>query len=154
MIRGVFQRKNPGGESTVTRDRKRLKRTLFGWGPTVLWAGVLFLLSAWEDPSGFGLLELPDEVLHIAMYAVLGSALWWARHHCHPGASVRWFIAGGWSYGISDEWHQSFVAGRDAAVGDVISDWIGVVLGLGVWMIIERNLRHPVGRFEPIDNTE
>ncbi len=139
---GTIQRNGPGGENTVTRDRKRLRRTVFGWGPAVLWAGVLFLLSAWDDPSGLPEVEHLDKVLHIAIYTVLGAALWWARHHRHPEAGALWFGALGFLYGVSDEWHQTFVAGRDAAFGDVIADGIGVLLGLGALMIIERRSSH------------
>lgn len=125
-----------------------MKRTVFGWGPVVLWAGVLFLLSEWEDPgsSVLGLLELPDEILHIVIYMVLGAALWWARHHRHPGVSALWFGALGWAYGMGDEWHQSFVVGRDSTFGDVVSDWIGVLLGLGALMIMERRSRQRMER--------
>jgi len=35
----------------------------------------------------------------------------------------------GTSYGLSDEWHQSFVPGRVASGGDIIADAIGVSLG-------------------------
>ncbi len=31
-------------------------------------------------------------------------------------------------YGLSDEWHQSFVPGRDASLGDWLADTIGAVL--------------------------
>jgi len=32
-------------------------------------------------------------------------------------------------YGISDEFHQSFVQGRDASIGDVAADSFGAILG-------------------------
>jgi VanZ family protein len=33
------------------------------------------------------------------------------------------------AYGVSDEWHQSFTAGRDSDVFDWVADVIGAVLG-------------------------
>jgi VanZ family protein len=33
------------------------------------------------------------------------------------------------AYGVSDEYHQSFVPGRDASVRDVGSDFAGAALG-------------------------
>jgi len=143
-----------GDQSAVTRARKRLRRTVFGWGPAALWAAVLFLLSAWEEPSGIGLLDLPDEVLHIGIYSVFGMTLWWARHYRHPTATPAWFWGSGWVYGISDEWHQTFVAGRDAAFGDVVSDWIGVLLGFGAMVLVERKLRRMAKRREPTSDKE
>jgi VanZ family protein len=32
-------------------------------------------------------------------------------------------------YGVSDEWHQSFVAGRCSEVADVVADFAGSVIG-------------------------
>jgi VanZ family protein len=36
----------------------------------------------------------------------------------------------GAGYGALDEWHQSFVPGRDANLGDWMADVVGVMLGL------------------------
>ncbi|MCU0242053.1 MAG: VanZ family protein, partial [Vicinamibacteria bacterium] len=36
-------------------------------------------------------------------------------------------------YGVSDEWHQSFVPGRDATVGDVMKDALGSLCALILW---------------------
>ena len=46
-------------------------------------------------------------------------------------------------YAVSDEWHQSFVPGRDALVADWIIDSIGAAAGLGIaaslrWMRAKR----------------
>jgi len=118
-----------------------LRRTVFGWGPAALWAGVLFLLSAWEDPSGISVLELPDELLHLGLYTVLGAALWWARDFRHPGTAPWPFWGLGWVYAASDEWHQSFVPGRTPQPGDWVADAVGVVLGFGVALWIATTLR-------------
>ncbi len=37
-------------------------------------------------------------------------------------------------YGVSDEWHQSFVAGRNADVADVVADLAGSVIGSGCFL--------------------
>jgi len=129
-----------GSRSTVQRERQRLRRTVFGWGPAAVWAGVLFLLSSWENPGGIGLLELPDELLHLGVYSILGAALWWAYENGHPRMSPAKFWAIGWLYAASDEWHQSFVPGRTPALGDWIADAIGVVLGFGAALWLRRVL--------------
>lgn len=33
-------------------------------------------------------------------------------------------------YGVSDEWHQSFVAGRDSSHEDWVADTIGAIVGV------------------------
>ncbi len=101
---------------------------MIGWGPAVVWAAVLFFMSAAEDP-GLGVGTIPDKPAHVAAYAVLGLGLAWARERAHPEAAHSVFLVLGFAYGLSDEWHQSFVTGREAAVGDWISDVVGVVVG-------------------------
>jgi VanZ family protein len=52
-------------------------------------------------------------------------------------------LAGAWTiailYGVTDEWHQSFVPGRVADPRDLLADGVGAALGLAVvraWSII------------------
>ena len=35
-------------------------------------------------------------------------------------------------FGVSDEWHQSFVLGRHSTISDLIVDTIGSALGVGI----------------------
>jgi VanZ family protein len=118
-----------------------LSRTLtswgVSWGPAVLWAAVLFFLSATPDFPGGGLLRrIPggDKLVHLALYAVLGVALAWGRRrHWRSAPPSLWvhaaLILAGALYGVSDEWHQSFVPGRDASALDWLADLCGVTLG-------------------------
>jgi VanZ family protein len=39
------------------------------------------------------------------------------------------FVGIGVLYGVSDEWHQSFVAGRNPSAADLAADVAGIVLG-------------------------
>ena len=41
-------------------------------------------------------------------------------------------------YGISDEFHQSFVPSRDASVLDVLADLAGALLGILAVVVFER----------------
>jgi len=60
------------------------------------------------------------------------------------GAPLSWWRAAGavaitTAYGCSDEWHQSFVPGRDADLRDVWADAVGAVAGAAAcwaWGII------------------
>lgn len=40
-------------------------------------------------------------------------------------------------YGASDEFHQLFISGRSASVGDVMIDTVGAVLGAAAWARIK-----------------
>jgi len=98
------------------------------WGPATLWLAVLFILSHQPNDTVPTWWSVPDAVAHVALYAVLGAALAWGRHITgRPG----WPPLGafGIAWAISDEWHQSFVPGRDPSAGDVLADVVGLLIG-------------------------
>ncbi|MDX8412805.1 MAG: VanZ family protein [Mariprofundales bacterium] len=71
-----------------------------------------------------------DKWVHGCAYAVMGWLAWhtW-RHHC-PAQTAIYLAALFCSlYGISDEWHQSFIPGRDADPFDWLADTIGGCAG-------------------------
>ncbi len=101
--------------------------TLLGWGPAALWAAVLFLLS--ELPgTGVSLPADTDKLVHGGLYLILGLSLAWGK--ARTGSGVLVVVLMGVGYGALDEWHQSFVPGRDVSVGDWAADSIGAMLGL------------------------
>ena len=122
-------------------------RLLFIWGPVVLQMALIFLASSTSDPD-----PLPgrflDKVAHLAVYAVLGALL--ARALAGgPVCALNWRHAAvavvlSTIYGISDEWHQSFVSGRTPDAMDVVADGFGALAGafcllvLGRWLAAAR----------------
>jgi VanZ family protein len=38
-----------------------------------------------------------------------------------------------WLFALSDEFHQSFVPGREADWSDVMVDWVGATIGASLW---------------------
>ena len=99
------------------------------WGPVVLWAGFIFALSSVPDlGTGLGGWDLLlRKLAHAAEYAVLGALL--VRALRRPGVAV----ALGVLYAVTDEVHQSFVAGRLGSPIDVAIDAVGVVCGVLLW---------------------
>jgi VanZ family protein len=105
-------------------------QALKAWGPAAIWAAVLFLLSE-KQPGTSDLWDLvPDKVVHLGLYGVLGATLAWGRHRTRRPLSFFLLALAGIVYGASDEWHQSFVPGRTPSAGDILADSVGVVLGL------------------------
>ncbi len=110
---------------------------------TVLaWMGLIFALSSRSKlprPPGLG----PDLVGiagHFTVYAVLAALLWWALP---ARTSEQWqrfalALAVSVAYGMSDEWHQSFVPGRDPALFDLGVDALGAVTILVVLRLLRR----------------
>ena len=106
-------------------------RSLWNWGPAVIWMAVTFVLSHQsqvEIPFG-----APDYIGHGVSYAVLGALLMRAL----AGGTLRGMGAGlilpavliAAVYGVSDEFHQSFIPGRMASVADFVADTIGALVG-------------------------
>lgn len=75
---------------------------------------------------------------HVGMFGLLALTVWWAL-----GMNSRllnrerdWYAIGiATAYGVLDEFHQSFVPGRDTSALDVLADFIGATLAV---MIIPR----------------
>ena len=70
-------------------------------------------------PSGF------DKLFHFAEYGILGLLL--GRGLGRRRLWISFLVAGTW--GIVDEWHQSWVALRDASPWDAAADAAGALAG-------------------------
>jgi VanZ family protein len=115
-------------------------RYLYYWLPVLLWMGLIFVMS-----SRSNLPSLPNKTVdftikkagHLTEYGVLAFLLWRAiaRDRSSPapvsfgGAFIISVL-----YAASDEFHQTFVLGREGRLTDIGFDALGVLLALGlVW---------------------
>ena len=131
------------------------------WLPVLLWAAFIFLMSTeagstrrtsriigpilrWFYP------QVRDETIarvqfvarktaHFCEYAWLAILLWRARRQAAWNDPRPWRWSEAWFalglaalFAVSDEWHQSFVPGRDAKPLDVLLDTAGALGGLGM----------------------
>jgi VanZ family protein len=101
------------------------------WGPVVLYMGLIFWSSSRERPDVLS--ATPDYLLHGLAYA--GLAVLSVRavaKRLFSGLKAA-HVAGGIAiavlYGMSDEWHQLHVPGRDGSLADVFADFVGASLG-------------------------
>jgi VanZ family protein len=108
------------------------------WAYAVVASAILFYLSSIpiRQPANVPYI---DKVEHVTAYTIL--ALAYYNVVSAGGRRAGWIVAiGAWmatvAYGISDEWHQSFVPGRTADVADALADAAGgaVGIGLALWM--------------------
>jgi len=118
----------------------------------IFWMGLIFYLSGQPDlKSGFE--SRIDFVLrklaHIAEYAILTFLAWRAfaagkKTEFPEGNSVSkapkfliYVMIFSIFYAISDEYHQTFTAGRVGSPVDIIIDSAGILIaGIGIWMRI------------------
>jgi VanZ family protein len=103
-----------------------LAARLNAWAPVVLWAGVIFALSAIPSlSSGLGTWDLVlRKLAHLSEYAILGALLWRALRR-EPAALLL-----GSAYAVTDEVHQAFVSGRQGSPVDWAIDTVGVAAGV------------------------
>lgn len=104
--------------------------------------GIIFAMSSRSTIPQTS--SLPTELVaiagHLVAFGILAGLLYvglaaWLPDDW-PRAAVA-FIATV-AYGITDEFHQSFVPGRHATLFDVVIDAIGAAIALGVIMAVLR----------------
>ena len=107
-----------------------MPRALRLWGPVAAWMAVIFAASSRPLPEYVAL--LPDCGTHSAAFAILCilccRALAGGLSAIGRGDGVIAVVLSV-AYGISDEYHQSFVPGRDATAWDVAKDTAGAIIG-------------------------
>lgn len=99
------------------------------------YCGLIYYLSDQSTLPVPMLFHAQDKLIHAAAYAGMAFLFWQAGR-----AWMLRYGLSGWRflaiagivfcslYGVSDEWHQSFIAGRDASVFDWVADTVGALL--------------------------
>ena len=111
------------------------------WGPVAGYcAGIFYLSSLTMPPAPMDL--VPDKLGHIILYGGLGflAARYLRIGHGFGGfaicalAAIFCLI-----YGATDEFHQYFVEGRNAEIGDVVADFFGGIVGGSTYILLRRD---------------
>ena len=123
---------------------RRLASRLATWPVLLAWLVLIFALSSIPNELAPSSHALPiDKVAHFLEYAALAvliagvMRLWAAGRRATPviaAAAVALAVA----YGVTDEWHQAFVPGRDPSITDLAADAIGATAGAVVALIVFR----------------
>ena len=103
------------------------------WSALVGYCGLIFWLSAQEKLPVPQVFDVQDKFMHTAAYFVMGVFSWRAFQHAnlkhsHLAIFTILFCS---LYGMSDEWHQSFVSGRSPSAWDWLADTVGACLAVG-----------------------
>jgi VanZ family protein len=125
-------------------------KKLLHWLPAILWATVIFALSAQSALPKVGP-QFPnvDKLHHLTAYGVLGALVIFPlrRAHNHPvtkAALLALLIAS--AYGATDEFHQRFVPNRSCDVWDWTADTIGASLAVAGYYAYESHRRQKTNR--------
>jgi len=114
-------------------------RTRRGWATVaaILWMAVIFGLSSLPGDAvpGSGYSSLG----HFVMYAVLGGLYYAAlAPRMGRGRAAVAAVALASLYGVTDEFHQSFVPGRFPDMADWAVDTVGATVGVSVLRWLDR----------------
>jgi VanZ family protein len=113
------------------------KKALLYWLAAFGYMALIFFLSSLEEIN-----NLPDytndKVLHLLAYVPLAFLFYMALNKSgfRRFLFVLAFLFASF-YGATDEFHQSFVAGRESSVGDLVADSVGALLGCIVASIVK-----------------
>ena len=118
--------------------------------PAILCMAIIFKLSSLTTEELEGFPHIWDKLAHFCEYATLAGcyALWWSRAQWSKRQWLRVLIVGvlALAYGCTDEFHQSFVEGRDSSVLDLVADLTGGLVGGSVYALVCLLLN----RFDPL----
>ena len=122
-----------------------MKNAIKYWAPLYLYAALIFFTSSLSGP--LPKLDVPqlDKLIHLIEYAIFGLLASRAFRNSYRQAFLKNYkilaILLALVYGISDEFHQLFVPGRDFSIFDMVFDGIGGMLGAFVYSArLKRNL--------------
>lgn len=116
------------------------ERQWLRWAAVAGWMGLIFLLSGQSKlPSLLERPDLQDIAGHFLVYAVLALLLHWALAGAGVARASIWAFGAVLLYGISDEFHQSFVPGRHPDPYDVFTDVCGAGAALAALKYVHRS---------------
>ncbi len=123
--------------------------TFLDWAPALVWAASIFFLSHQSQPP---LAELSsDYVLHFLAYLIFGVTLTWGiTARFREAFTIRrtvMVLVLAFLYAASDEFHQSFIPGRQASIRDFVADAAGACVCM--WTLYLFGIRQKGGR--PVD---
>jgi hypothetical protein len=122
----------------IAERYEQLFHSVVEWLPALLWALVIYRLSS--TPGSQVPTWLPAPVGHFAEYALLGACLVipFQRRPLWQAVLIATVIAS--LFGVTDEWHQSFVPGRTPDILDWGIDTIAALAGawFAAWVVARR----------------
>lgn len=111
------------------------------WFPVIVYSGIIYCGSSIPLKKAPEAIPYLDKLLHILEYIpfgfLTGRAFFLTRGRDWPiKGLIRSVILLSLMYGLSDEFHQAFVPGRESGLDDALADTLGGVLGAWVFVFL------------------
>ena len=118
------------------------------WAPLLVYLGLIHYVSSMSNPPSIPFIKW-DKALHFIEFSILAIITSRALHRTFRPLSLSWVVvlAGvfGFLYGTIDEYHQSYVPGRQAEFLDAFADAAGAFAGAAMYVaflaLLARRLR-------------
>ncbi|MGC8856094.1 MAG: VanZ family protein [Anaerolineae bacterium] len=126
-------------------------QSLKKWWPSIVMMALIFAFSARpsEELPDFGCWDtLFKKSGHVLGYGLLALSYWSALSFRRERGGLAWLLTV--LYALSDEFHQSFVAGRHASLLDVfLFDNLGALLAIGAFRFFKRKAKAKMSPSQP-----
>lgn len=131
-----------GYKKPLLRKQGAMVHFIRYWLPVIVYCTIIFVQSSYPSPEQLPRFPFSDKLMHAIAYGILGALICRAsnsvdqwRHNW--GVLVLIGVVASTVYGLSDEWHQSFVDGRSSELSDLIADFAGGLAGsvIYVWFL-------------------
>ena len=120
------------------------RKLYYLWLPVLGWAIIIYLFSSYQTPTASEIRWqdfIVKKTFHLIEYAIFTTLFYRALKE----SGVEKKKAGMYSviitllYGATDEFHQTFTAGRDGKIRDVIIDTVGGLIAIyGIWKLLPK----------------
>ena len=109
----------------------------------LLYCSFIYWLSSKPSLPAPMLFTHQDKIFHMGAYFIMGILAWRFFNDCFSKPTVVILVSLCFSsiYGMSDEWHQSFVPGREADVLDWLADTLGALIALVAIQLTKRRFK-------------
>ncbi len=124
-----------------------MRRDFLYWHlPVIAWGVMILILTSIPtlQPPHIGI-KLEDKLYHFLVYFIFGFLLVRAfmrnvRDHLRRSSLLAALV--GSAFGILDEWHQQFIAGRYCDGWDALADILGVLTAIVLFNLVSQRMVH------------
>ncbi len=121
---------------------------LFDSATLLIYCGFIYYLSSQSSIAAPMLFTHQDKLHHLGAYFIMGVLTWRMIRTMNIPVIIKFLTSLIFCslYGFSDEWHQSFVPGRNADVLDWIADTLGAFCSISLYYLQERRIMKQTSR--------
>ncbi|WP_078409112.1 VanZ family protein [Priestia abyssalis] len=95
-----------------------------------------------KEAAGFSINFIVRKSAHFTVFGILAFFIWNCVKKYRFSYILAWILT--FIYAMSDEWHQSFIPGREASFRDVLIDSFGALIVLSLVFIINNRRKRSV----------